>query len=383
MSVRIRKFDDQVAQAISYLGTNTPITYLEPGSISRALVDATMLEVSRLQDFVAVNYENSFLSTAQGPFLDLFGEMYNIPRVTSSRAKVYKEDQTIRFYVRSGTLGSRLANPSNASQGLIPKGTSITNAAGTVEFVVTEGTVFPVNAKQAYVPAQAAAAGAEANVGVNQLTIHSLSAADVYVTNDLAITTGTDLEPDEQYRFRLSRAFSTRFSSNETAVSVAASTIPGVSRVELVPYARGSGTFDVLVIPQRNRLSKAVKDSALRAVEAVAAYGISPKIREPEYVPFVITARLRFAAGTSEGEKNVARTLAQSAILSYIATIPIGGELVINQLRSAALAPSEQIVDITILELCIDGRARGIRNFTLMEDEILVPSDTEEAIVIV
>ena len=383
MAIRQRKFDDQVAEAINYLATNTPITYLEQGSIARGFVDATMLEINRLQDFVSVNYENSFLSTAQGPFLDLFGESYGVARQVATRARVYKEDQAIRFYVRSGVLGTKVPNPNDSSKGLIPKGTTIINSSGNIQFVVTEGVSFPVNSKQVHVPAQATTAGTDGNVGANQLTVHSLPNAEIYVTNDTPITNGTDLESDDQYRFRLAKAFTTRFSSNETAVTVAASTIPGVSRIELVPYARGSGTFDVLVIPQRNKLAKAVKDAAMRSIESVSAYGISPKIREPEYVPFVVAVRLRFAAGTAEGEKEVARQLAQTGILNYIGTIPLGGELVINQLRSAIINSSASIVDLTILELCIDGRQRGVRNYTLAEDELFVPSDTEEAVVIV
>lgn len=375
MGIRPRTYNEMVADAVSYLSNNTNITYLEPGSTARALLDATMLEVAKLQDFVVTNFENSFLSNAKGPYLDIIGNSFGIARKLEGRAKVYKEDAAIRFYVRSGTLGQRLPHPTDTTKGLIPANTTLSNPDGTAQYSVSEDTIFPINSKSVYVDAIASSTGSAGNLGVNQLTVNSLNISDVYSTNDITITVGSDQESDDAYRYRISKAFTTKFGATSAAIATAANSIAGVSISELVPFARGAGTFDVLLVPRGNRLSKSTKDQALRAIESVTAYGISAKIKEPEYVPICITAKLRFAPGTEQGQQNALKDLVQSVILNFLSGIRIGGELVINQLKAAILNTNQQILDVTILELCIDNRPRGIRDYKLASDELFIPDE--------
>ena len=380
MALRKRSFTEMVRDGISYLTENTGVTFFGNGGIAKALVETMALEVTRLRDFASTHYENRFLSTASGVFLDLFGEMLGIPRIQQTRAAVDLEDQILRFYVRSGTLASRLPDPNDNSRGLIPSGTTISTEDGTVQFVLPVAVSFPKNAKQVYVGALAQSTGKTANVGANQLTAHSLASTDVLVTNDSSIVTGTDLEPDDEYRYRLSKAMTTQASANATAVQVAAGTARGVVDAEILEFARGAGTFDVLLVPKGNRLSKTTLDETLRSIEQVTAFGVSPQVREPFYVPFKVTIQLRFRSGTEEGRKAVLRDRVQQAVLAYLGDIRIGGELVINQLRAAVLGVDQQIEDLRIARLCIDRRPRSIRNHQLRRDEIFVPDDHSEAI---
>ena len=362
--------------ALRYLSNNTNITYFEQGSIARALVEATTLEISRLQDYVGTLADNTFLSTSSGIFLDLFGEMLGLSRITNRHALASIEDGAVRFYVDSGTLGSKLSN--TPGEGLIPKGTVISNPDGSIQFEVTTPTSFPINARSAFVPIKATARGASFNIGSNQLTTHSLSDKTIKVTNDISITTGSDTETDSEYRFRLSKAFTTRFAANKTAIQIAATSQPGVSRAEIVSYARGAGTFDVLLIPVGNKLTKSAIDNTARAVEAVVAYGISPTIKEPTYVAFKVMGQLRFDASVQEGQRLGSKSAAESAVLQYFAGIPIGGEFIINQLRSAILSSSNAIKDVKIFELCLDGKPRLLSNIKLDRDELFTPDDTVE-----
>jgi len=88
------------------------------------------------------------------------------------------------------------------------------------------------------------------------------------------------------------------------------------------------------------------------------------------------------AKGTAEGAKNAIADRVQTAVLNYIGNVPMGGELIINQLRSSVLLVSRDIVDMSILELCIDGRSFSIRNYQLEPDELFVPDETREAVII-
>lgn len=364
-----------VKDGVSYLIKNTNLTYFSDGSIAKGLIESTCLEISRLQDYITNAFQNSYISTATGIYLDLWGETLGLPRVKGRRAAATVQDGAVRFYVTSGTLGSRLRDPSNPGLGLIPANTIITNANNSVEFYITSAVTFPINAKSVYVPVTATDTGVAYNVGANQLTVHNLSSTEVLVTNDITIATGADIESDEEYRYRLSRALTTRFGSNSTAVEVAATTSPGVARAELLKFARGAGTFDVLLVPQGNKLLATTKEDTRRAIEQVIAYGVSFKVREPEYVPIKISMQLSFLPGTVESEKIVIRQSVKSSILQYIGSIPLGGELVINQLRAAALNVNVKVKDVKILELIVDCKPRTLRNIQLREDELFIPDE--------
>lgn len=370
-----KSFSDMVKDSIHYLVKNTDITYFSDGSIAKALVEATNLEISRLQEFINTTFQNSYLSTASGIYLDMWGETLGLPRIKDRRASAQIQDGAVRFYVNSGTLGSRLPHPTNPGLGLIRAETLISNSAGTVEFSTTEDVSFPINAKSTYVPIIATSAGSGFNVGVNQLINHSLSDTEVKVTNDIAIASGKDIESDDEYRYRLSRAMTSRYGSNLAAIEVAAISNPSISRAEVLQYSRGAGTFDVLLIPQGNRVTESAKENTRRAIEQVAAYGISFNIREPEYVPIKITVQLVFQSSITDAEKINLRNEVQGNILKYISSIPLGGELIINQLRSVCLL-NNKIKDIKILELFIDCKPRTLRNVTLDEDELFIPDES-------
>lgn len=369
----VKTFNDMTRDSLRYLTQNTDISYFANGSIAKALVEATNLEISRLQEFLSSSLQNSYLSTASGIYLDLFGEMLGLPRIKDKRATAEGTDNVIRFYVTSGTLGSRLSTSSTPSVGTIPAGTTIQNAAGSVTFTVPTDVTFPSNHKSVYVPAVAESVGTAFNVGANQLTVHSLNYPDVKVTNDTSINTGSDLEPDKEYRYRLSRAMTAKYGSNATAIELAAISQPGISRVELLQFARGAGTFDVLLVPQGNRVSRKTMESTRRAVEQVVAYGVSPRIKEPEYVPVKITVQLSYKDSTLSGQKIAAANAAQSAILQYLSSLSLGGELIVNQLRASILSSDPLIKDLQIVELCVDGQPRVVRNIKLKKDELFIP----------
>lgn len=383
MVIRQRDFSEMVNDGISFLTANTDITYITQGSMARALIDAPMLELSRLQDFVMTNFDNAFLSNATGPFLDVIADGLGLVRREPRSAIVLKEDGAIRFFVRNGTLGQRLPDPLDSTKGLIPNGTVISNSDGSVEYAVGEDVQFPLNAKSVFVPALAINTGSGSLIGPGHLTVHTLGIADVFVTNDIAIATGADEETDENFRFRISRAFSTRFSNNSTSVQVAATSIVGVIQANLIEFARGAGTFDVLLIPRGNKLPSSIKDEAFRAISEVTAYGISVKVREPDFIAIKITLRLRFVPDIGDGSRDIVRDSVQTSILGYIASIPMGGEFIINQLRNAVLTASDLIVDMTLLEICIDGKQNAIRNHKLSVDELFTPDTENEAVLII
>jgi uncharacterized phage protein gp47/JayE len=373
--VNKKEYFKMVNDAIEYLVKNTDITFLTDGSMAKAFVETNCLEVSRLQDYVSEVFKNAFINTATGFHLDLWGETLGLPRITGRRASANIEDGAVRFYVTSGTLGTRLPNPINSTQGIIQAGTRIYNTTRSISYTVLNDVAFPKNAKTVSVPVIASDNGSEYNVGANQLTLHNLDTNDVYVINDLAISSGADIESDQEYRFRLSRAMSSRFGNNPAAIEVASMVSPGVASSKLMQYSRGAGTYDVLLVPRGNKLTPSAIAQTNRALEQVTSYGISFKVREPEYVPIRIALQIIYKTGVASGKKQTISAQVQSSVLAYIGTIPMGGELVINQLRSVVMSVDTDINDIKILELYVNCRPRTLRNIQLREDELFIPDE--------
>ena len=371
------------SDSLNYLADNTDITYLSEGSIARAMVEATNIEVSRLGEYVASTYTNVFINTAESFYLDQIGAGIGLRRDVSSKPATSQEDSNIKFSVASGKLGQYFPDSSNLNNGLIPAGLSISTADGSIVYKTSKAISFPYNATEVFVAAIADGEGTDYRVGRNKLVIHTGNSA-VNVTNTKAISSGSNTEPDASYRFRLSNHLATTATANEAAVRITAMSNPDVSRVVLKEFARGAGTFDALLVPTNNQLSSATKNYTTRAIELISAFGISSRVIEPTYVSFSMSIQLIPQAGTASGSLDAAKLSAKNSVLNYIDTIPMGGELIINRIRAAALsAVTGSVKDIRVIEICFDNRPHSIRNRKLASDELFTPSTEQEAIKVI
>lgn len=368
------------SDSLKYLAENTNITYLSEGSIARSLVEATNIEVSRLGEYIASTYANSFINSAESYYLDQIGEGVGLKRDVAFKAFATEEDQNVKFSVASGKLGDYFPDPGNANNGLIPSGTSVTTADGEISFSVSKSVRFPYNAQEVFVPVSADNVGEAYRVGRYTLVSHGGNQA-VSVTNLKSINNGSDNESDASYRFRLSNHLAASPTANETAIKLSVLSNPDVARVEFKEFARGAGTFDALLVPVGNQLSRSTAGLTERAIELVSAFGISSRVIEPTYIKFSMSIQLMPVDKYATGATDVAKLGARNSILNYIDTIPMGGEMIVNRIRSAALTGAgSNIKDIKIIEMCFDNRPHSIRNYSLKPDELFTPSTTEQAI---
>lgn len=383
MPKTIKTLAQMNSDSLRYLAENTDITYLSEGSIARGLVESTNLEISRLGEYVSSTYSNVFVNTAESFYLDQIGAGIGLARDVSSKASSTEEDKNVKFSVASGKLGVYFPDPSNLNNGLIPAGLSITTSDGSIVYKTSKAISFPYNASEVFIAVIADGEGESYRVGRNKLVSHTGDAA-VNVTNLKAISSGSDTESDASYRFRISNYLASTATANESAVRITAMSNPDVSSIQLREFARGAGTFDALLIPVNNQLSSSTKNYTKRAIELVSAFGISSRVIEPTYVTFSMSIQLIPEAGIASGSLDAAKLSVRSSILNYIDTIPIGGELIINRVRAAALqAASGSVKDIRIIEICFDNRPHSIRNRKLEADELFTPSTEQEAIKVI
>jgi uncharacterized phage protein gp47/JayE len=365
------------ADSLGYLGDNTDITYLSEGSIARALIEATNLEISRLGEYVASTYSNTFIDSAQGAYLDLIGDLLGVSRIKPGQAIVTSADQSIQLSVSSGTLGDKFPNPKNSNLGIIPIGLSIKSNDQSIVYKTTEVITFPYNATEIFISASSDDTGISSNIGKGRLVIHD-GPSGVNVTNIKTIANATDLERDADYRYRLSNSVAGAPTSNEVAVRLSLAGMPDLARVELKEFARGAGTFDALLVPAGNTLSAAASELARRSVEEVSAFGISSRVVEPKYKRFKVSVQLIPASGSGTGSIDANRLTAKNAILDYFESIPMGGELIINRLRASIIsAISQDIKDIKVIELCFNSRPQSVRNSKLRPDELFTLDNSD------
>jgi uncharacterized phage protein gp47/JayE len=305
--------------------------------------------------------------------------MLGVKRRESSLASSSSEDQNVKFSVSKGTLADKFPDKQDLSKARIPAGISVKTTDGVIEYNTSEDTVVDGSLKEAFVSVVSVNTGQDYNVGRSKLVNHSANSS-VSVTNLKPIANGSDRESDQEYRFRLSNSVAASPTSNKIAVKLAALGNSDVANVELKEFSRGAGTFDVMLVPVGNTVSSRTLNLTQRAVESVSAFGVSPRVVQPDYVPFKISVQLIPIDGTRLGtlQSNVLR--AKNAILDYFESITIGGELVINRLRSAIISSvTDDIRDIRIIELCIDKRPHAIRNFKLQSDQLFTPDNEEDS----
>lgn len=349
----------------------TEISMIGSGSVMHSIASVVSSATADVYQVLDDAVTNSFLPTASGFYLDLFGETFGIPRRGAVTARIDSTDRNIKFYVNSGTLAQKYPHPTDLNKGRIPAGTVISSSSG-VSFSVDRNYDFPSAAKEAWVGAISMSTGQSQNLAAGKLNVLD-AAADVLVTNVSPITTGSDIESDDEYRFRISKWVRTSAGRNEMAVRMAVFSSSGVADIIKEPYFAGPGSFRLIVIPTGNRLSAETIRSIYYSVASVVSEGTFFAIEGPRYVPVSISVRLIPSNKSSVSETD--KALAKNAILRYLGDIRPGDALIVNRLRAEILGSARNIADVSIQGLNINKRPVAVVNYTLQKDEIFIPNE--------
>jgi uncharacterized phage protein gp47/JayE len=370
--IRKKSKEELLNQVLKGIVQETSITMVGTGSVTRGLASVFSSTIEETYQILDDAVTNSFLPTASGFYLDLFGETFGLARKPPTQARLSASDRTIKFYVNSGTLATRLPHPSDLNKGRVPVGTEITTDSG-IAFSVDANYDFPAASKEVFVGAISSESGTTQNVPASSLTNTNLSNG-VLVTNVAQVTTGRDLESDEEYRFRISKWVRTSAGRNEIAVRLAVLSAPNVADMIKEPYFAGAGSFRIIVIPSGNRISS----DSIRAINvnlsSIVSDGTFFIVEGPRYVPVSISIRLVPAENKSISETD--RSLVKESVLKYLGDIRPGESLIVNRLRANALNASRNVRDIAIQGIAINKRPQALVNFTLEKDELFVP-DTD------
>jgi len=370
-----KTYEEMMGQALGYLESHSAITLTAPGSVSRALVSATLNEVLTAYNIADTSMRMSFVSSSSGYFLDLLGELVGISRRQEKTAYIRATDRNIRFYVNSGTLGDYIPKSGDATKCQVPTGTTISTADGSIVYVTDVNHEAPAQATEIYVTARAQTVGANSNLATGLLSTHSLS-ANISVENKSPVTNGSEIESDNSLRYRIRNAVIVAEGANQSAILEAAISTPGVSDVIINEFSSGSGSFELLLIPDGNRVPLNSLLQVRSRVQDTTAFGINFQVREPRYVPIALDVELSFA-GAVDVEKPLIRELVASRISTYVGALRPSETLRISRVRADGMSVSRLITDMYIRSMRIGGKPQLISDYLLGRDEVFIP-DPEE-----
>lgn len=376
------RFDSrtQVVQRVMEKLERAGLNARSSGSMIRTLAEVLAGEGVRVFEEANFFVQQSFLDTASGPFLDMIGSgLFGLPRMEAEPPEATVADQAVELYVDSGFLYDYLPQAQGEVGAVVQQGTKLYTAGGQI-FEVSSDVYVPPGATSVYVGAVGETEGGTESIPPYALRSSDLP-DDVKVRNTNSITGGRKRETDNNYRFRISQAYTTLERANETSIRAALLLIPGIAEVRLENRLHGPGTFEVLLIPEGNRILPNQILQAQSAISTITAYTHTAFIREPRYVAFHTDIRVEPEDGTVDTELLFAQV--RTAVTDYFESVSIGGLLVVNQvLRSALDVPG--VRDAEVLLLCLDSLPLTGGQYQLKRREVLTPSITRaEAVRIV
>ncbi|MDD3236800.1 MAG: baseplate J/gp47 family protein [Candidatus Gastranaerophilales bacterium] len=200
-------------------------------------------------------FQNCFLKTAKGIFLDLIGEILGCPRLTASCGKDLLQVTLYEIF---------------AVDKVLPKGTEIETKDGEYIFITDKDLVIPAGQTTATVGITSELAGAVLN-NYKAGDINNLIKNFAYiesVSNVNGISGASDAEDDEHYRERLYLApesFSTA-GTTEGYEYYAKSAHKDI--VDVKVKSSSAGTVDIYVLTKDGEASLAIQDAVSQVVTA-------------------------------------------------------------------------------------------------------------------
>ena len=329
---------------------DTALTRSSPGSKTRALAQAVSKKLGRMWSQFDVNMVQSYLSGAEGRYLDFLGSMMGVARLGELPASVARADKIVKFYTDLGTFGAINSGLSIT----IPAGTLLSTGpdqTGTL-YKVPFTTILPSDVSEYYIAVESLATGDAANIGTDTLTYHLFNSYANYTDETLKVTNVAEIfmsrptESDTNYRYRISNQVVAAEQANTAAIRLEALIVPGVADIILLPFNRGIGTYDLLVKATTPKVGDGLIASVNSAVNKVTAQGIVPFVRGPKETGMsmlgLLTTRRTL---TAEEETNIIQA-ATSNVTNYINNLDIGEEFILEEIIEQVLSVSPLIKNL-------------------------------------
>lgn len=366
-------YDEILNNIMDYM-KDAGITYFGESSTARAIAEVTARGLASLSNDIDVLLSSTDIDQAQGTQLDKIGSLFGLRRRGSTQAE---SATSVQFSVEPGYTVAQLIAMVNEVSSLpiteivIDSGTKISKRDNaSVIYETTEE--YTLTDTPTYTPVKSVGIGSTYNVDIGTLTIHNVAinqwqlrtiATHIKVNNLVAISSGVGSESDEEFRRRIKNARLAAVSGNETAISEAALTVPGVNQVLITKYPEGLGTVGVVVLPYSGVANTHTLMGVYEAVNDIVSAGCRAVVSSPEYILINMKAELVFRHDVSTSRRSELIQLAKYRIISYINGLSIGDTLgkndIVETLRSVGI--NGEIVGANIVYIKVSNEYKSIK----------------------
>jgi uncharacterized phage protein gp47/JayE len=344
--IAIPSYEELVEEAQTIVKNETGITNFSESSVAGSLIKIASARVIDLYHQLLDIYNQGNLSTATGTNLDNIGELFGIKRLPAKAATTAGMGAAVQFRNNSDTSVT------------IPALTRIWSEADPRVAFSTNDALTLASGADGYIDITALGDGSGYNVGIGAISKHDLGNALVTVTNILPVVNGTAVESDDNYRYRISKAFSIIQGATEESIRMKLMEIPGVKDVFPLPLARGTGTIDVIITSVDTRVSQALLDQAQSVLDNTVAFGISAIAKSPKEIPIDLTIKLSLKDTLDSA---TAGSLVAAAAAAYIDNLPVGdgigiGSFIFYELVSRLMDAHSDIRNVSVV-IKVNGQA--------------------------
>jgi uncharacterized phage protein gp47/JayE len=317
-------------------------SYVGAGGTASETLTSQAYELARHGSQIDRSLLNAFLSSAFETGLDRHGEDLDLQRNVQSRAFTRSSDRVIRFYVENGTFESNGVVITD-----IVSGIQIFDSSGSVAYLVNEVESLGdfENATEIYVGAQAIQTGVDGNIAAGGLRNHTVSNANLKVTNRYAISNGRDRETDTAYRARLEDQVRALEACNDSAIRRNTFVVAGIGKVNIIVGYRGAGSVGIIVQPSLGVVAaESLLESIRQSVTDVMPHSSELIVKAPEQISVSIESVLRTSTILNATEKLVVVNRIRRAVLNYFNDFQIGDDIVVSSLADVILRADARLV---------------------------------------
>jgi uncharacterized phage protein gp47/JayE len=266
------------------------------------------------------------------------------------------------FYTFAATFGAI----NGGSDITITKGTrlwtspSTAGADDSTYYYVTGDVILPSAASQQSIPVSATQQGNISNVGQDTLTNHDFENysdfenGTLLVRNRASITSGRGLESDEDFRYRISKQVTASEMGNETAIRLAALSVPGVADVSMVPYVRGLGTFAVYIKSLEARVSDELVDAVQDTVDTVQSFGNRGYALKPKEIGIEMILSLTYRESITARDRASINRDVVGTMYDYINNLDIAEDFIVNEVVQRVMQVDDRIKNVGVANKPID-----------------------------
>ncbi|MFT9361591.1 baseplate J/gp47 family protein [Acetobacter okinawensis] len=347
MAITFQSFKTMLGNAVAAAqGAYPALLELDVGSPGRAMLEG-VTGVGLWFQFVALQIlSRTRLSTSIGVDADSFVEDFGLTREPGTAA--------------TGVVRFTSFTPDNQSA-TIAVGTPVKTASNIIYDVVEDSTnsawsvadnayVRPAGTASITVPVQCEAAGTAGNVAAGAICLlgSAISGIDT-VTNDAALTNGSDGETDAALRTRFVSYINSRSKATLVAIKNAITDVSADLIYQVIENVDASGAFlpgnvVAFIDDGSGDVSDSVIDEVYAAIDDVRPVAVSIQVVRPKVVrpPVAMTVSVN-----SAGDLQTIQTTISTNIATYMNGLTIGESASYSRLIQIAYASSTAVTNVS------------------------------------